>query len=73
MTPSRANLSKHCENAKLLDSVQMSNAEREDAKEYMDQAETFARFIYSVEHGIENAAVELANGIKEAVSKLVHH
>ena len=29
-------------------------------EEYMDQAEIFARFIYSVEHGIEHAAAELA-------------
>jgi hypothetical protein len=57
----------------LLDSIQMSAAEREDAKEYMDQAETFARFVYSVEHGIEHAASGLAHGIKEAVSRLVHH
>ena len=73
MRPRQTSLSKHCENARLLDSVQMSDAQREDAKEYMDQAETYANFIYSVEHGIEHAAAELAHGIKEAVSKLVHH
>lgn len=73
MTPRRASLSKHCENARLLDSIQMSDAEREDAKQYMDQAEIFARFVYSVEHGIEHAAAELAHGIKEAFSRLVHH
>ena len=73
MTPRRTSLSKHCESARLLDSIQMSEAEREDAKQYMDQADTFARFVYSVEHGIEHAAAEFAHGVKEAVSKLVHH
>ena len=73
MTPRRVSLSKHCENARLLDTVQMSDAEREDAKEYMDQAETYAGFIYSVEHGIEHAAAGLAQGIREAFGKLAHH
>lgn len=73
MALNQVRMSKHCENANLLDTVQMSDAEREAAKDYMDQAETYATFIYSVEHGIEHAATELAHGLKEAFGKLVHH